>query len=235
MENYMVSLERFYGPLDLLLYLVERDELNIYDVSISDITDQYLAYIRQAEAVDVEKMTAFLQMATFLLQLKSRTLLPKAPVFTEDGTDEPDPQAELIGRIMLYKQFKTVAHLLDERQQAVVERAFYRPESSLPPAPPPRFAGEKESLKQALEHIRKRRELYRTFTLPFADIRIEDKMQELWEQLQDKRMLRFSEAAGSHNRRELTAAFLALLELMRQQKIRVRQAGLFEEIVIQAA
>ncbi len=235
MENYMVSLERFYGPLDLLLYLVEKNELDIYDVSISDITDQYVAYIHQAEAVDVEKMTAFLQMATFLLQLKSRTLLPKTPVFAEDGADEADPQAELIGRIILYKQFKTVAHLLDERQQAVVERAFYRPEPSLPPTPPPRFVGEKESLKQALEHIRKRRELYRSFTLPFADIRIEDKMQEMWERLKERRALRFSEAAGGNSRRELTAAFLALLELMHQQKIRVRQAGLFEEIVIQAA
>ncbi len=234
MEKYMVSLERFYGPLDLLLYLIEKNEMDIYDVSVSAITDQYIAYLHQAEEVDVEKMTAFLQMATFLLQLKSQTMLPKEKKPLEDMT-EPDPQEELIQRIILYRQFKTIARLLDQRQQEVIERAFFRPVSSLPAVEEAPFVGEKSSLQKAMHNLQQRRNLYRRFTLPVSDICIEDKIQEIWMKLkQHSQPLRFSEAAVQmQSRREITATFLALLELMRQQKVLVIQQGLFQEILIQ--
>ncbi len=233
-ENYMVSLERFYGPLDLLLYLVEKDEMDIYDISIFQITEQYLAYLRQAEAVEVEKMTAFLQMATFLLQLKSRMLLPKAPAALEDGEEEPDPQAELIGRIILYKQFKQVAGFLNERQRDVIERAFYRPEPVLPLVQEAAFSAGKERLWAAFRALEERKNLYHSFTLPFQDIRIEDRIEELWQYIREaRRAVRFSEAIGRQSsRREITASFLALLELMNRRKIRVEQTAVFGEIVI---
>ena len=239
MEKYMVNLERFYGPLDLLLYLVEKDEMDIYDVSISSITDQYMVHIQQAENIDVEKMTAFLQMATFLLQLKSQMLLPKEqPVFQdESGSPGTDPQAELISRIILYKQFKIIAGMLDERQQEIIERAFFRPSSSLPEAVQVSFHEEKDSLKKAMHHIQRRKHLYQSLTLPFRDLRIEDKMEGLWQKIQQAgSSICFSDTIEDmKDRREVTASFLALLELLRRQKIEVVQRGLFQEILIRAA
>ena len=111
---YSVKLESFEGPLDLLLHLIRKDELNIYDIPIADITRQYLEYIRLMEELNLEVAGEFLVMASTLLQIKSRLLLP-TPVDEEGNVEEEDPRAELVRRLLEYQRYKAASLLLRER------------------------------------------------------------------------------------------------------------------------
>ncbi|MDR1858562.1 MAG: segregation/condensation protein A [Treponema sp.] len=116
------KLDDFEGPLDLLLYLIRKNEINIYDIPIAKITEQYLDYLRYAEAMDLEDVTEFHAMAAMLLLIKSRTLLP---VEVEDDGDLGDPRQELVERLIEYQKFKKLSELMEEKEKEaewVVER-----------------------------------------------------------------------------------------------------------------
>ena len=133
-SEYKVRLEAFEGPLDLLLYLVKKDEVDIYDISIERITRQYLSYLETFEVLHIEVAGEFLVMAANLLYIKSRTLLPKDQQMPEEEAEEDDPRWELIRQLIEYRKFKeAAAHLRDqeELQSALFPRAV-----SLDPADP---------------------------------------------------------------------------------------------------
>ena len=119
--SYRIKLEVFEGPLDLLLYLIKRDELNIYDIPIAQITDQYLGYLDMMQLLDLDVVGDFLVMAATLMQIKSKMLLPPDP--TEEEQEPEDPRDELVRRLLEYKKFKEAAETLHEK--ALVRQDFF--------------------------------------------------------------------------------------------------------------
>ena len=115
MTTYVVDLEAFHGPLDLLLYLIDRNEVDIYDIPISDITEQYLQHLQLSGDSDLENLGSFLSMASYLLNLKSRLLLPAYE--DEEGEEqELDPREELVKKLVEYRRYKKAAMYLRSRQ-----------------------------------------------------------------------------------------------------------------------
>ena len=116
MEDYKVKLEVFEGPLDLLLYLIKRDEVDIYDISIERITKQYLSYIEAFQVLNIELAGGFIVMAANLLYIKSRTLLPVDQQMAEEDAEEEDPRWELIRQLIEYKKFKEASAKMAEME-----------------------------------------------------------------------------------------------------------------------
>src|SRR4030043_9715 len=154
MSDYRVNLDIFAGPMDLLLYLVRREEVDIYDIPIAEITDQYIRYIEVLKSLDIDLAGDFLVMASTLLQIKSAMLLPK----TEDegttgGEDLTDPRAELIRQLLEYKKFKDAANLLSAAADETGKR-FSRPRTiieQLKPSDEPEVDIEQLSVWNLLE------------------------------------------------------------------------------------
>ena len=126
MSIYKVKLENFEGPLDLLLFFIRRDELNIYDIPINHITKEFLSYVHYIQKLDLEIAGEFIYMASYLLSIKSRMLLPQAE---QDGDAEPeDPRAELVRRLLEYKLFKEMASVMEQKeadQSFIYKREFF--------------------------------------------------------------------------------------------------------------
>ena len=235
---YKVKLDVFEGPLDLLLYLVRKDEVDIYDISIERITRQYLEYLEAMESIDVEIGGEFIVMAANLLYIKSRTLLPvdlQGPV--EDEGEEEDPRWELIRQLIEYKKFKEAAGDLRDREE-LRTKLFGR----TPSAPPPDggatlLAGEVGALallsafQRVLERLEKRKGAEREIE---ADrFTVSEKIEYVLKILPESEPLKFEELfAGQTTRGELVATFLALLELVRLRHVQVEQDGAFGDILL---
>ena len=235
---YKVRLDVFEGPLDLLLYLVRKDEVDIYDIEIGRITKQYLEYLEQMESVDVEIGGEFIVMAANLLYIKSRTLLPtdlQTPV--DDEGEEEDPRWELIRQLIEYKKFKEAAGELRDREE-LATKLFGR----TPSAPPPDggatlLAGEVGALdliaafQRVLDRIEKQKGAMREIE---ADrFTVSEKIEYVLKILPVNESLKFEELfAGQTTRGEVVATFLALLELVRLRHVHVEQEGAFGEIML---
>jgi segregation and condensation protein A len=128
MAPYRVNLDIFAGPLDLLLYLVRKDEVEIYDIPIASITKQYIEYIEMLKMFDIDIAGDFLVMAASLMEIKSAMLLPRVEAEDEDDLTGGDPRSELVRQLLEYKKFKDAANLLDESANDRKER-FTRPDS----------------------------------------------------------------------------------------------------------
>ena len=243
-----VSLPVFEGPLDLLLHLIEKNKIDIYDIPIMSITGQYMDYIRQMEKTDLGVMSEFLVMAATLLEIKARMLLPAE--VDEEG-EEVDPRAELAERLAEYKHFRELAAKLKEGAGRA-GLSFYR-EPGIPEEvaayEPPKNAEEligdltADRLWEAFNDIMKRAD---DKTDPvrssFGDIEkeevgIEERMVYVEDYLRANPRTSFSilmEEGGRRDRRYLVVTFLAILELMRAGKMRAVQDGTFGEIYIEA-
>lgn len=236
---YKVKLDVFEGPLDLLLYLVRKDEVDIYDISIERITRQYLEYLEAMESIDVEIGGEFIVMAANLLYIKSRTLLPADLQGPEEEEGEPeDPRWELIRQLIEYKKFKEAAGELRDREELAV-KLFGRS----PSAPPSDggatlLAGEVGALdliaafQRVLDRLEKKKGAEREIE---ADrFTVSEKIEFVLKVLPESEPLRFEELfAGQTTRSEVVATFLALLELVRLRHVLVRQEGSFGDILLQ--
>lgn len=235
---YKVRLDVFEGPLDLLLYLVRRDEVDIYDIEIGRITRQYLEYLEALEAIDVEIGGEFIVMAANLLYIKSRTLLPvdlQTPV--EEDSEEEDPRWELIRQLIEYKKFKEAAGALRDREDLAVKLFGRSPEAPPPDGGATLLAGEVGALdliaafQRVLDRLEKKKTPEReieadTFT-------VSEKIDYMLRVMPEKDELKFEELfAGQTTRGEVVATFLALLELVRLRHVMVAQVGPFGEIVL---
>ncbi len=235
---YKVKLDVFEGPLDLLLYLVRKDEVDIYDIEIGRITRQYLDYLEAMESIDVEVGGEFIVMAANLLYIKSRTLLPadlQGPA-EEEGENE-DPRWELIRQLIEYKKFKEAAGELRNRED-LAAKLFGRAPSTPPvDGGATLLAGEVGALdliaafQRVLERLEKNRRVDREIE---ADrFTVSDKIEFVLKVLPETESLRFEELfAGQHTRGEVVATFLALLELVRLRHVLVAQEGPFGEILL---
>ncbi|MGE5450174.1 MAG: segregation and condensation protein A, partial [Methanomassiliicoccales archaeon] len=124
---YTVQIEVFEGPMELLLHLVEKNQLDIYAVSIAAITDQFLAYVEHSSSIDLENIGEFMVMASLLMRIKIRQLLPLSSPSTDDEDNLVDEEQALVERLIEYRMFKEVASYLEERVEGRISRVYYRP------------------------------------------------------------------------------------------------------------
>lgn len=232
---YVVDLEAFHGPLDLLLYLIERDEINIYDIPIARISDQYISYLNDSDISDLDNLGDFLLMASYLLNLKSRMLLPKPMVeLNEEESDEVDPREELVQRLLEYKRYKEAAVSLGQRAEGELARIFYRNAGDEPLGPEEIVADMGSLLKAYRVLLRQLVDEEHPYEIKIEEISVEDKMEEIIGRLQENcDNLVFQDLfVGIRFRREAYALFLALLELLRLQRVAARQESVFGNIII---
>lgn len=229
MADYRVHLESFAGPLDLLLYLVRKEEVDIYDISIAKITDQYMRYIEVLKNLDIDLAGDFLVMASTLMQIKSAMLLPKAEPEQLDADDLTDPRAELIRQLLEYKKFKDAANLLGTAADETNKR-FGRPDTiieQLKPDAEPAIDIEQISVWDLLEAFGSIMEA----TGAGADIsHIKDDTPidlyqiEILHRLQTEGPLSFERIFQSKSKRVvMVGLFLALLELIRENLVGAEQ------------
>lgn len=237
-EEYKVDLEVFEGPLDLLLYLIRREEVDIYDIPIERITAQYLSYIEMMRMLDLDIAGEFLVMAATLMMIKSRMLLPVESRVAEDETDESwvDPRMDLVRQLIEYKKFKDVAGQLVARELLRAE-AFGR--GGLAVAEETRDAGHALGDLGLFDLLTAFQEaLARVPDEPFGLLEpirwsVPDKMEQILALTgAGESVSFFSLFTGASHRAEVIVTFLALLELLRLRQISFQQQGAFEEIVI---
>lgn len=234
--NYMVNLEQFYGPLDLLLYLIEKNEMNIYDIPIALITDQYIDFIAGSARIDLDQLGDFLVMASYLLNLKSQLLLPGA-VENDMGEDEEiDPRQELTHKLLEYKRFKKAAELLSLRLTDEYPRMYFRYGQVDLPLPEVEITAQAKTLHSVYLRLIETKLIEAKYQLPQGDVNVADKMEEILQRLQNGRFLSFHELCkDARQRREIVACFLALLELIRLNKVEASQEKRFGEIKLSAS
>ncbi len=233
--SYIVDLEAFHGPLDLLLYLIEKNEVDIYDIPIAKITDQYIDYINVAGHIDLEQIGDFLIIASYLLFLKSKMLLPKHEPEDKGDDYEADPREELVQRLLEYKKFKEVANYLAEVMQED-NLTFFR-STDFEPEVNEVLVAEVKLLVNAYKEVLARMVAQNhtpILEIPVSDVNVTDKMQELLEELYNNPLgISLQDLfAGATSRREVLAYFLALLELMRIQKVSAQQENINDVIII---
>lgn len=234
LEPYKIRLENFEGPLDLLLHLIRREEMNIYDIPIARITEQYLVIIRDLSELDIDRASEFLVMAATLLGIKSRMLLPKPPKPAEELPEEEgeDPRAELVRQLVAYSQFKEVAHGLKEREHEM-SRVYNRANFVEEPAGPRPLEGlTLADLVRAFEEVLQEEWNWRE--VPREEIPLREKLREINFRLsRSPGGVRFRDLfTRGGSRLEVVVTFLAILELIRQRRAVAVQEVTFGEIIL---
>ena len=228
--DYQVDIDTFRGPLDLLLYLVKRQEIDIRDIAIAQVADQFLEYLQVLQVVDVERAGDFLVMAATLMEIKSRLLLPRVAESTED---EPDPRQELVRQLVEYKKFKDAALNLEEFADKQASRLPRQATERLPNAPAEQPLRQVELWDLVSSFGRLMRE---TLTLEPQRIIVDQTpmhvyMDAILARLSHRATVPFSSIfTPPYHRSRLTGLFLALLELVRECRIHVEQPDIFGEI-----
>lgn len=236
-NQYAIKLDNFEGPLDLLCHLIDKNKMNIYDIKISEITDQYLEYINKAEEMNLEVTSEFLIMASTLVYIKSKGLLPKQEEAEEELTEE-----ELIARIIEYKKYKEITKKLRENYNEFSGRLFKLAEEITLPKQKlekeytntiiPEIYAElvdrnKNRLNQNAENIKK---IAITDTYTVAS-----KVKEMFKELIKRPKFVFNKlySLSKCNKVEVVTAFTGLLELTRRDKVRATQEELFGDIIVE--
>lgn len=228
LRMYQVKLPIFEGPFDLLLHLIKKEELNIYDISIAKITKEYLGYLSLMEALDLEIASEFLVIAAMLLSIKSRMLLPRHQS-GEDAVEEEDPRLELTKKLIEYKKYKEAAGKLEQRF-SFYQRIYTHP-YELETQETDLVECDLFELLKALQNVLKEKE--GKMEISIENVSLEEKMEELQKLLAvEEKILFFNLFKETKNKMEVVITFLALLELIRLKKIYVRQHKLFSEIWI---
>ncbi|PYL13573.1 MAG: chromosome segregation protein ScpA [Verrucomicrobia bacterium] len=234
---YKVKLEVFEGPLDLLLYLIKQDEIDIYDISIERITRQYLEYLQAFKELNIEIAGEFIVMAANLIYLKSRSLLPVDQQPPEEDAQEDDPRWDLIRQLIEYKKFKEAAAELHQRALER-ERIFAREEGPSPLQDSLRL-GEVgifqliNAFQTVIKRVEAREDVQEIFGERFS---VSEKIDAILQRVAVGAPIRFSDLFGAVvSRVEVVVTFLALLELIRLKQVRAVQKNIFAEIEIAAA
>jgi segregation and condensation protein A len=230
-----IRLDNFEGPLDLLLHLIKKNEVNIHDIPIALITAQYLDTIELMHELDLDVAGEFLVMAATLIHIKSRTLLPRPETAATAGEeDQGDPRDALVRRLLEHQKFKAAAELLHEREQ-VRAAQWLRPDERVAAIAGEEYEPELEvdlfSLLNAFQSVVQRLRQRPKMVLPAEQIPIEVRIEQLLERLSETEACGFEELfADVQERSGLIVTFLALLEMIRLKLVRVFQAGGFGPI-----
>ncbi len=240
MAEYKVKFEVFEGPLDLLLYLIKKEEVDIYEVNLTRLATQFIEYIDMMRMFDLEIAGEFLVMAATLMYIKSRDLLPVDQQVAVEGEEEgDDPRWELIRQLVAYKKFKDAAaqlQVLEVRQENVYPRLPGKWEFA-PEAPPPRPEVSLFDLLNAVNGVLKRFSQREDLRDIFEDKwTVSEKIEQLLRVLAERGQVRFSELfEGVTSRSEVVVTFLALLELIRLKQLVAAQEKTFGEIEVRRA
>ncbi|MBR6172908.1 MAG: segregation/condensation protein A [Eubacterium sp.] len=244
MASLDLKLNIFEGPLDLLLHLIEKNKYNIFDIPIVEITDQYIAYLDAMEETNMDVMSEFLVMAAQLIAIKAKMLLPKEEAPEEE---EEDPRAELVRSLLEYKMYKYASYQLKD-MELDADKTFYK-EASIPDevrdyqedVDPAEVVGDTTlvRLNEIFQELI-RREIFRVDpvrskfgTISRDEIRLEDRMVEIRQEIRGLRSINFRTLLGrKRGRMNLIVSFLAILELMKTGLITIRQEEAFGEILI---
>ena len=228
-DSYRVKLEIFEGPLDLLLYLIKKDEIDIYDIPIARITEQYLAYLELMQELDISVAGDFLVMASTLIYIKSKMLLPPEPKVDGEEDLSEDPRAELIERLLEYQKFKSASQMLYSRgeiESACYTRGPLETDSSNPEVSTTLF-----DLLRVFREVLKRAEAQIEMEIARDEMTIAEKLAQIHAMLEERERINVRELFEmSRSKRELIITFLALLELVKEWKIYLIQDEPFGEI-----
>jgi segregation and condensation protein A len=234
-DAYSVKLEAFEGPLDLLLHLIRKNEVNIYDIPIALITEQYLGYIEMMQELNLDVAGEFLVMASTLIHIKSRLLLPRADPAQEDGGDLEDPREALVRRLLEHQKYKAAAELLHDRE-TLRSAQYMRPDASVAAATGDEYEPELEvdlfTLLAAFRGVLQRAKGRARMVLPAEQLSIEERIDQLLARLSEHEACGFEDlfADGDGSRPFMIVTFLALLEMIRLKLVRVFQGGSFGAI-----
>ena len=233
-DAFPVKLDHFDGPLDLLLHLIKRNEVNIYDIPIALITQQYLDAIHLMQEMNLDVAGDYLVMAATLIHIKSRMLLPRPETAAAADGEEEDPRDTLVQRLLEHQKYKAAAGLLHEREQ-VRAAQWQRPDERVAGITGEDVEPELEvdlfSLLAAFQAVVQRAKQRPGVMLPPEQMSIETRIDQLLERLSETEACGFEELfADAHDRGSLIVTFLALLEMIRLKLVRVFQSGSFGPI-----
>jgi segregation and condensation protein A len=247
--SYKVRLDKFQGPLDLLLFFIKRDELDIYDIPINGITKEFLEYLRLMQALDLEIAGEFIVVAAELCQIKAKMLLPREE--SEDGQEEEDPRADLVRRLIEYRRFKEMSQELgqmSEEQKKVYFRQFFKADDRV-------WNSQEEdenllhnvtlfhllnAFKKAMERAPR---IKRTHDVEMIPVSVEEQSEIILTSLETRGELTFTELfsefltsgideLSSSVRLRVAVTFIAILDLVRNQLVALRQHDVFDEIIL---
>ncbi|MFQ3548954.1 MAG: segregation/condensation protein A [Armatimonadota bacterium] len=238
-KSYNIVLDLFEGPLDLLLHMIREQKIDIYDIPIASVCEQYLSYLSIMESLDLEIASEWLIMAATLIEIKSKMLLPKdASESLDDEDSNSDPRVELVERLIEYEKFKSAANIFKEKEE---ERGkiFSRSALDINFDLKPKYELENITASDLLEALNRmladvaEEEIT---SIKRRKITIRMRMREIWSRLQSASgQLVFEELfEDANDRTQIVITFLALLELLKNRKIKVRQKELFSPIEILA-
>lgn len=234
--GYVIQLEAYQGPFDLLLDLIKQNEIDIWDIPIATITEQYLEYLYSLQELNLAITGEFLVMAATLISIKARLLLPKEALPEEEGEEEEDPRAQLVEQLLRYKFFKEVAEVLQERYE-LASQSFGRGQRVLTGDITPIFTdpiGEltldelSEIYYGLLAELEKEPPVHEVE----SRVSVQERLAQLRVQMVGEPRLNFTKLLQSTAPEEIVVTFLAVLELVRLGEVRVRQAEVWGEIEI---
>jgi segregation and condensation protein A len=229
-DGYRVKLEIFEGPLDLLLFLIRKDEIEITDIPIAHITEQYLRYLELMQELDIAVAGEFLVMASTLIYIKSKMLLPPDPKIEGEEDLNEDPRAELVERLLEYQKFKSAANTFYSRfeiEQAVYTRGALDTDKNNPETSATVF-----DLLRVFSEILKRAESKIEMEIARDEVTMAEKLAQIHALLDAYGQINVRELfESSRSKRELILAFLTLLELVKEWKIYILQHELFGDIL----
>ena len=237
--SYNVKLEIFEGPFDLLVYLIEKAQMDIYDIRISEITSQYIDYIDMMQDLNLEVVSEFLVLAATLLEIKSKTLLPRKESYVNEESEDIDPRSQLVEKILEYKKYKNAAEVLKETHEEH-SKILYKVKEELV------FSQEDNvfidlDLDQFVHafniFLKKKKRIFdiqKQYTKEKREVMsIEDKIAQIKNLFNQKKKIDFYKLINDDwNRHEVILTFLAVLELLKQSFIKVQQHAIFGKIVI---
>ena len=229
LDSIQIKLQSFEGPLDLLVHLIKKNQMNVYDIQISVITKQYLEYLNILQELNLDVASDFLVMAATLIHIKSKMLLPRPETAAGDVEEEEDPRDMLVRRLLEHQKFKAAAELLHEKE-TLRNAQWGRPDSRIEEIAGDDYEPEFEvdlftllsAFKQVLERARERPPV----VLPAEEVPIEKRIDQLLERLSETEACGFEDLFDDiAGRADMILSFLALLEMIRLKLVRVFQTG----------
>ncbi len=228
-----VFLETFEGPLDLLLYLIRKQNLDILDIPIAEVTRQYITYIELMKELRLELAAEYLVMAAMLAEIKSRMLLPRP---SEEGREEEDPRAELARRLQEYERYRQAAESMDRLPRVERELHLVVVETKQPPEKRVQPNVSMFELMDAFKQVIERAELYRHHRIMREPLSVRERMTEILEKVDSETFINFESLFNlKEGRMGLVVTFVAILELMKESLIVMVQQDPFAPIHVKAA
>lgn len=240
--KYKLVLDTFEGPLDLLYHLIEKNKVDIYDIPIAQITEQYMAYLNSMKELDLEIASEFLVMASTLLEIKSRMLLPKHN--NVEGKqleiEDVDPRDELVKKLIEYKKYKNVALELKNKEE-IQKKIYYKSKEEiseynteeLPKLENIQLKDLVKAFSKVISKSKYNENIIKFKEIHKEEITIEDKMKNIIDIISKKKKVKFEELfEGDKNRSMVVITFLSILELIKLKKITVNQKDNFKPIII---